>query len=122
MGQSNVIDVQQSLIDAEVIKVYEQVVDTCNKIIRQAKVFGFSFMEIPDPNIHSIASVLDNVIIPILDNLCKSGNFSPESGIKMANIKQYTLHIREIALALEENDRLCFERSVAALASEAMLF
>jgi hypothetical protein len=110
-----------AIIDTEVMRLYEHVIYTCNKILRQAKIFGFHFMNVPDPNIHEMVQVLEHLIVPVLDNLCDSGNFSPESGIKVANIKQYTQHIREIATALDKEDRDRFYAGVATLDKEAML-
>jgi hypothetical protein len=122
VDSTQITDIQDALIDKEVFSLYEQVIDTCNKILAHANVFGFSLMHVPDPNIHSIVIVLEGAVIPLLDMLVKSGDFSPESGIRIANIKQYTLHIREIVLALEQEDKIKFNRAVSLLKSESMLF
>jgi hypothetical protein len=119
---TNVVDFQSAQIDREVISVYEDVISTCNKVINHANILGFHLMHIPDPNIHSIIVVLEDIIIPMLDNLSKSGNFSPESGLKISNIKQYALHLRKIALALQQGNREQFSEAVATLQKEAMLF
>jgi len=116
------LNFQDQLIDKKVIAVYKQVIETCNKILNHANILGFHLMHVPEPNVHSIIVVLEGVIIPLLDKLTMSGDFSPESGIKIADIKQYTLHIREISLSLEQGDREKFNRSVATLQHEPMLY
>lgn len=122
MTTGKIIDLQDALIDQEVVAFYGEAIATCNKILNQAKIYGFSLMHLPDPNIHSIVKLFENIIIPILDGLCKSGDFSPDSGIRIANIKQYTLHLREISLALEQGDKNKFSKAVSELQHEPMLF
>ena len=59
---------------------------------------------------------------PLLDKLIASGDLSPTSGIKIANVKQYNFHIRAIVLALEQDDREAFNKAVSLLQNESMLF
>lgn len=108
-------------IDQRVQVLWEQVVIACNKVLKHANVHGFGFMDIPDPNVHEMAWMLDNVVCPLLDRLVVSGQFSPESGIKAANIKQYTLHLRVITLALDQQDEEKFNEAVARLEKESMI-
>ncbi|MBO0611693.1 hypothetical protein [Thiothrix fructosivorans] len=110
-----------ALIDEEVKAAYEDVIQTCNKIIYHSNTYGFQFMHMPDPNVHQMSRTLDEMVVPIIDMLVARGNFSPESGLKMVNIKQYVLHIRELTLALDNQDKAAFDRVVSVLKQEAML-
>jgi hypothetical protein len=121
MLQNSVIDINDVLIDKEVHKIYEEVIYRCTKILHHANILGFSLMSSPNPNIHQMVAILEKIILPILDNLSKDGNFSPESGIKIANIKQYTLHIQEMTHALNDRDKSRFDRAVSVLEQESML-
>lgn len=108
-------------IDQSVQELWEQVVQTCNRVIHQTKIHGFQLMAIADPNVHEVSKMLDLYVCPLLDNLVKEAEFSPQSGIKIANIRQYNLHLREITLALDAKDRTKFNQSVENLSREAML-
>lgn len=108
------------IVDDKVQALWENVVQACNKILYHAKVYGFQLMTIPDPNIHDIARTFDTVVIPLLDDLADY-NFSPESGMKMANIKMYALHLRAITIAIDKNDKDEFDKNVGLLMSESML-
>lgn len=121
---SSVVDFQSAqdeLIDNEVQEVYETVIQTCNKILNHADTLGFEFMHKPDPDVHQMSWLLETVILPTIDKLVLQGDFSPESGIKVANIRQYTLHIRQMTHALNSQNKVEFERIVTILNSEAML-
>lgn len=78
-------------------------------------------MEIPDPNVRQIAKAFDFVVIPLLDELSRDYEFSPESGMKIANIKTYALHLRAITIAIDNNDLEEFNKNVSLLMSEPML-
>lgn len=119
-----VIDLEgatEQLIDSEVHDMYVSVIQTCNKLLRQADLLGFENMSEPDPNIHEMSRSLDTVVIPVIEKLVQSGDFSPESGMKVANIRQYILHIRRMTEALDSQNKLEFDKIVAILDSEAML-
>ena len=119
MNTTNIQDVQ---IDKTINMVYEEVVRICNKILQHANILGFSLMHVPDPSIHSFIVFLEGVAVPLLDKLIASGDLSPTSGIKIANVKQYNFHIRAIVLALEQDDREAFNKAVSLLQNESMLF
>lgn len=111
----------QQQTDSKVHILWELVVHSCNRVLDHAHVYGFRLMDIPDPNINQIAELFDVHIIPLLDKLAREHEFSPESGIKIANIKQYTLHLRAITLAISNDDHAEFERIVDLLKAEPML-
>lgn len=115
-------DTQDSYtVDQSVQELWEQVVQTCNRVINQAEMHGFQLMALADPNVHEVSKMLDLIVCPLLDSLVKDAEFSPQSGMKMANIRQYNLHLREITLALDENCVDKFNTSVENLSREAML-
>jgi hypothetical protein len=78
-------------------------------------------MDIPDPNIKQIAKAFDTIVIPLLDELARDYDFSPESGMKIANIRMYTLHLRAITIAIDSNDEAAFNKHVDLLMAESML-
>jgi hypothetical protein len=108
------------IVDDKVQELWDHVVYSCNKILHQAEVYGFQLMNIPDPNVHKIAKSFDTIVIPLLDDLANY-DFSPESGMKMANIKTYALHLRAISIAIDNNDKEAFDKNVDLLMSESML-
>ena len=109
------------IVDHKVQVLWEGVIRTCNKVMNHANIYGFSLMEIPDPDVHKMARTLEHIVIPILDEVIRNSEFSAESGIKMANIRQYTLHLREITYALDDGDKDKFYENVDILANEAMI-
>ena len=109
-------------IDNKVQSIWEKIIHTCNRVLHHADRYGFQFMMLPEPNVKDLANTLEHIVIPILDDIIKSGSISPESGIKIANISQYTLHLREIVLSIELEDEKRFNSAIASLSKEAMIF
>lgn len=114
-------NITEYAIDQRVQELWEQVIYSCNRVLKHANVHGFEFMHIPNPNVREMAWMLDKIVCPLLDSLAEKGQFSPESGIKVANIKQYTLHLRTITLALDQNDQEKFNEAVSSLGKESMI-
>lgn len=110
-----------SLIDKHVIDSYETVVRICNSVIRSAGLLGIHLDIIQDPTVEQIVRLLDTVVIPTLDKLSGYGNLSPDVGIKVANIRQYALHLRELQIAIAEQDVDAFEAVLSRLKREAMI-
>lgn len=108
-----------SAIDKAVTEVWDDVIQICNLVMKQANIYGFELMGSTEPNVHQVSKLLDSVISPLLDTMMRIGDFSPESGIKIANIRQYNLHLREISLALDKDDKQAFKAAVKKLSSEA---
>lgn len=117
----NVVSIEDKIIDGKVQELWEGVVQTVNKVTKHADIYGFELMTIPDPDVHKLSRMLDMVVVPLLDDLIRNVVFSPESGIKIANIRQYTLHLREITVALDDNDQEMFENTIDLLAKSPML-
>lgn len=108
-------------IDGKVQELWNSVVHSCNKVLSHAERYGFHLMEIPDPNVRQIAKNFDLIVIPFLDDLVREYEFSPESGMKMASIKTYSMHLRAITVAIDKGNQADFDKNVALLMSESML-
>lgn len=108
-------------VDGKIQELWENVVISCNKILHNAELYGFQLMEIPDPNVHMVKKMFDQVVIPLLDDLANDYEFSPESGLKIANIRVYALHLRAISIALIEDDEEKFHTHIDLLLQESML-
>lgn len=108
-------------IDGKVQILWDNVVFSCNKVLIHADVYGFQLMGIPDPDVHKIAKMFDTIVIPLLDELARDYDFSPGSGMKIASIKTYALHLRAITIAIDENDNDAFNKNVDLLMAESML-
>lgn len=111
----------QAVVDGEVEKVWHKVVYACNKIMGHAQVYGIQLMDIPDPNIFQVAKSIEKFVIPLLDELARDYEFSPESGIRVANIKTLSIHLRELIVAIDEQDVKRFNEVTALLNAEPML-
>lgn len=108
-------------IETEINRLWDSVVKHCNKTLKQADIYGFQLMDIQDPDVHTILKTLDKVVIPTLDAIIDEFDFSPESGMKVACIKTYTLHLRRISIAISNDDLESFNIAIADLQNEAML-
>jgi hypothetical protein len=111
----------QAVVDGEVENVWHKVVYSCNKIMDHAQVYGIKLMDIPEPNIHQLAKSIEKFVIPLLDELARDYDFSPESGIRVANIKTLSIHLRELIVAIDEQDVNRFNQVIALLNNEPML-
>lgn len=112
----------KDIIDGKVQELWENVVHSCNKVLSHAEIYGFQLMEIPDPNVRKIAKMFDTIVIPLLDELARDYEFSPESGMKIACIKTYALHLRAITIAIDEDNTAEFNKNVDLLMSESLLY
>lgn len=108
-------------VSKKVQKLWEHVVVSCNKVLHHADFYGFQLMELPDPNVHQVAKMFDQIIIPMLDDLVRNYDFSPEDGMKIANIRTYTLHLRAITIAIDDGNSQSFTENVDLLMGESML-
>ncbi len=108
-------------IDLKVQELWIEVIEACNRVISHANIYGIHFSNMRPPSVHDIAKAFDKYVIPFLDDLATNSDFSPESGMKMANIKTYALHLRGITLAIESEDREKFNEYLTLLKSESML-
>jgi hypothetical protein len=120
---TDVIDdaVAEVIISDKIYGLWEDVRKTCNRVLQQANMYGFGLMHIPDPNVKNVAQTLNFVVVPMLDKLADKAEINPELGLKIVNMRQYALHLREIAIALGTGDELKFDRVVEMLRKEPML-
>ena len=117
----NIESLEDKIIDGKIQELWENVVRVVNKVTMHADLYGFELMDIPDPDVHKLTKTLDLVVVPLLDELIKTVEFSPESGIKIANIRQFTLYLREITIALDGSDKELFNNTIDLLAKSPML-
>ena len=110
------------VIDGRIQEIWEKVIHTCNRVLHQANYHGFELMHKANPNVHEVARTLEHIICPLLDEIVRNADISPDSGVRMANIRQYTLHLREMTIALDNGDQQKFNGAVSALDAESMLF
>lgn len=108
------------LESATLAELWHQIVDSCMRVLNHAKIYGFCLMDIPDPNIHDIERNL-TILSRLLDELANDAHYIGYQGTKIASLKQYTLHIKAIAIALSEGNRLEFERAIVRLQEEPMI-
>lgn len=120
--KSNGVCDMESIVDLNVQKLWGHVVTSCNRVLHHAEVYGFQLMDLPDPNIHQMANVIDTVVLPVLDELARRYDFSPESGMKVANIRTYAMHLRAINIAIKENDSVAYYKNVDLLMAEPMIY
>ena len=110
-----------SLIDKHIFDSYELVVRICNNVMRNAGLLGIHLDVLQNPTVAQIVKLLDYVVIPTLEKLSGSGHLSPEGGMKVANIRQYALHLRDLQIDITGNDVDAFDADLNRLKSEAML-
>jgi len=115
------INPQQQLVKDKIQEVLVLATTFCNRVLNQAKVYRFHLMDIPDPDVRTMSAILDLVIIPILEHLEEDPNILPEDGIKLVNVQQYNIHLRNIVQALKNDNQEDFETAVAALEAESLL-
>ena len=110
-----------SVIDRHVLESYESVIKIYNTVMRNAGLLGIHLDIIQDPTVQQIVHLLDVVVIPTLDRLLGYEHLSPESGIRIANIRQYALHLRCLQIAIADQSIEAFDAALVKLQAEAML-
>jgi len=112
---------EQEELKHRVQKVLGRSIQFCLKVLSQVEIHAFKFMSDADPNVFEISHIFDFVILPILEKLESDPNLLPEDAIKIVNIQQYSLHLRNIVKALNKNDEPAFNQAVKELDSESFL-
>lgn len=110
-----------TIIEKHILSSYELVVGICNNVMRNAGLLGIHLDVLQNPTVEQIVQILDVVVIPTLDKLSTSVMLSPDAGVKVANIRQYALHLREIQIAISKKDVQAFDAALNRLKSEAMI-
>lgn len=109
-------------IKKHVVELWANVFDASNKVIQDAKIFGFESMGVvPDPNIHQILAtltVIDGMLEFIL-TLSHAGKVDVGDTRLIFNAKQQILTMEQIATALNSEDRKSYDEAVERLAKQA---
>lgn len=108
-------------IAAEVSVIWETVVQVCNRVLHHAELYGFHFMDMPEPNVEQFVEIIDAAVCPVLDALIEKGYLGNREERKLINVQVYILHLREIVLAIKANDEILFAAAVEKLSKEAMI-
>lgn len=120
MNQVNVEEHLEQKIEEVIGQAWHMVIDISSKVLHQAKVHGFQFMDIQNPSVDDFISLLDVVILPVIEKLRSSGNVTPMAEMKLININQYHLRLRQISVALKQMDEIAFAGAVSDLRREIM--
>lgn len=108
--------------DAVAEEIYNAVVRICHKVKKAADLYGLGLAEEMDkPSLAQVCSTIELVFIPMLDNVAVRDQFSPESGMKAANIRTYSIHLQTLCNAVDRQDQDGFDMALRNLKSEAML-
>ena len=108
-------------IRAVISEMWHKTLRLCNRVLHQIDVYGYDLMNEQDPGIHEFEKIMRFVVCPMLDQVVEEGNVDPHHGMKVDNIRQYSLHLREMAQAIRQDDRNSFDQHANLLAAQAML-
>lgn len=108
--------------DQIVNQTYEIIVGICQKVKTAADLYGIGIVtEMSKPTLAQLCETIEFILIPFLDRVAIRGQFSPESGMKTANVKTYSIHLHQLCLAADKQDQEGFASALENLKSEAML-
>lgn len=112
-----------SEIKKRVFVAWNETFTVSNRILQQAKVYGFTLMEvIPDPNIHQMITSLQ-AVEHLFDKIIDSPMF-PEMDYDQSrivlNTREQIRKMEDVALALQREDRVMFDAAIAALEKQAV--
>ncbi len=107
-------DIEKQIEDM-VHEVWHLVTDIANRVLDHAHVLGFNFMDVPHPSVHDFIRILDIVLIPTIDRILSCGDVPPLAGMKLINVNQYYLRLRQISFALKDADEIAFTQAVEDL-------
>ena len=111
-----------NLEDEKVDKTYDIIVRLCRKVKVAAEIYGLDIArEMDKPTLAQICETIELILLPVLDNVAIRGQFSPESGMKTANVRTYSIHLQQLCLAAGNRDQAGFDLALENLKSEAML-
>ncbi|MBM7423831.1 MULTISPECIES: hypothetical protein [Spongiibacter] len=117
----NAIDQHANKISELADELWEKTVLFCNKVLHHSRTYGFTLMDIPDPDVHKICDSLETVVLPVLSKIVDRPELADEDHIKIANVRQYILHIQNIVQAIHQDDEAAFIDAVNALENESFL-
>lgn len=108
----------------KVEQVWAVVFQSSNKVIKQAKDYGFLGIElIPSPNIHQILVHLQvfDALIDILLSCGKDHGLEYEQERQLLNAKAQLVKMGQLAAAVKANKKDDFDKALAALKAQAVL-
>ncbi len=108
---------EQAAIKKRVFTLWDQVFSASNKILVDAKIYGFSHMDVvPDPNIHQMRltlSVVESLLDTIIDH--HFDKLEHDQARMVINAREQLRRMEKIAIALQTNDQLEYDNSIAEL-------
>jgi len=109
-------------IKKHVLKLWANVFRASNKVIQDAKIFGFEKIGIvPDPNIHQMLATLSVIdgMLEIILGLSQAGKVDVSDTRLIFNAKQQILTMEQIATALNNDDRKGYDEAIERLCKQA---
>jgi hypothetical protein len=109
-------------IKRQVEELWGKVFESSNRVLHQAKKFGFYGIEvIPSPNIHEMLVTLQlfSAVIEILVTNADAAGLEYEHTRQLLNAKAQITTMEQLASALRAGNREDFDRAVEALANQA---
>ncbi len=104
--------------DEVVLRLWNEVVKTVNRILEADRKFGFSKIEASlNPSLAEIVHGL-GLIDFVLTSFVDSSLLDHEEIRQSLNAKQCVLHIRRLAVALQENDKDEYDKVISLLNSQ----
>lgn len=104
-------------IRARVFSAWENTFTTSNRVLNQAKTYGFSLMGIaPDPNIHQMLlaiRVAEMTLDLIINSELLQDNY--EDTRLLLNTREQIRKLERVAIALKDEDRVMFDSAIADL-------
>lgn len=97
------------------------VVQHSNRILFQAGLYGFKFMDMPNPNARELLRLLRIIVIPALKGLDKAGTIDPLNGVKINTMSRTISYICDITTALEKENQEDFAAAVTALRKQPLI-
>jgi hypothetical protein len=109
-------------IKKHVEELWAGVFKASNKVIKDAKIFGFETIgTIPNPNIHQMLATLGVIdgMLDIILSLSQVGRVDVDDVRLIFNAKQQILVMEQIATALNSEDRNSYDEAIKRLGQQA---
>lgn len=114
-------DFLEKEIIREIEKCWHEVYTASRRIVEDAKVFGFHYMEIASPNIHQILDSLR--VIEFEMSLIWEKQIEGELNIDdtrlIHNIQQQILNMKQMATALARKDKSLYDEALRCISNQA---
>ncbi len=111
--------IYDDIIHCKVVTIWEKIFGASNKIIVNARIYGFSGIGvIPDPNIHDIVKSV-RVVRSMLQEINSFDDLHFEDNRLILNSIAQLTTMELLALSVQNNDRNSFEELLASLDGQA---